>query len=129
MYTVVNICNLLLKTSKNEDLLLFHNFKYYYKRTNKNGSQYWVCLEDKYSASLTVNDRSIENTVIKINGKVPSNELLIGDTVKVTHNHEPLTNNKIIVRRELQNMKISNSQTNRKVKIFRIKYNIYFNEN
>ena len=107
---------LIEKTSKNEDLLIFYNFKYYYKRTNKNGSEYWVCREEKCSASLTINDRNIDKNVIKVNRKVPTDVSIVEDTIKCTHNHEPLTNSELIVRRELQNMKISAKQTNQKVK-------------
>jgi len=54
------------KTKKQEDAMVFKRFKYYSKKVNIN-SEYFVCVVDKCSASLTIN--SADKRIIKLNGK------------------------------------------------------------
>ena len=56
---------LIQKSKRDKDVLVFCNFKYNFKRLNANGSKYWLCREDKCTASVLSND----DKIIKINGK------------------------------------------------------------
>ena len=54
-----------LKTSKDEESILFKKCLYYKKKINKDGTKYWQCSERKCSASVT----TCELAVIRFNGK------------------------------------------------------------
>lgn len=56
---------LLLPTSKNQESIIYHNFRYYLKTSNKDGSKYWKCGTKSCKATITTNALQ----VLKINGK------------------------------------------------------------
>ena len=91
-------------TSKNEECVLFYNYKYYKKgEPNKDGSQRYVCSMKKCSSSITI----ANDDITKINGKKifidNLNELFVKSSA--LNNHDGLTDADLIGEEFTKNLK------------------------
>ena len=81
---------LIQKSNRDKDVLIFQNFKYNFKRTNANGSKYWLCRNDGCSASVLSDANENEKKISKINGKKYDENITIEELsyiVRGTHKH------------------------------------------
>jgi len=59
-----------LTTQSGVDGILYEKYLFSLKRSNKNGSQYWVCTHKQCSASINIYDKADKND----EDYIPSNE-------------------------------------------------------
>ena len=90
--------------------VLFKKYLYYYKRTNKDGSEIFVCSQSGCSSSIS----RLNNEVIKVNGEVIDFNEITDETLQLSHNnsHVSLTDGQILARDFKKKLKIRTSNEN-----------------
>lgn len=76
----------ILKTTKNQESILFKSYRYFLKTENKDNTKYWKCGKPGCTASIT----TAEEWVVKINGRRRENMDDIDDTHTSRHILEPI---------------------------------------